>query len=33
MVAEEILPKIKANGGCYGKAVLMNRDDNLKGQF
>ena len=25
--------QIKANGGSYGKAVLMSGDDNLKEQF
>ena len=33
MSGEEVLSKIKANGGSYGKAVLMSGDDNLKGQF
>ena len=33
IIGEEILSKIKANGGSYGKAVLMSGDDTLKGQF
>ena len=33
MVGEEVLSKIKANGGFYRKAILMSGDNNLKGQF
>ena len=33
MVGDQVLAQIKANGGSYGKAVLMSGDDNLKGQF
>ena len=31
MVGEEVLSKIKANGGSYRKAILMSGDNNLKG--
>ena len=33
MSGEQVLSKIKENGGSYGKAVLMSGDDGLKGQF
>ena len=33
MEGDKVLAKIKANGGSYGKAVLMSGDDNLKGQY
>ena len=33
MQGDEVLAKIKGNGGSYGKAVLMSGDDALKGQF
>ena len=33
MEGDKVLATIKANGGSYGKAVLMSGDDNLKGQF
>ncbi len=33
MVGDQVLAKIKENGGSYGKAVLMSGDDALKGQF
>ena len=33
MVGEEVLSKIKANGGSYRKAILMSGDNNLKGQL
>ena len=33
MEGDQVLAKIKENGGSYGKAVLMSGDDGLKGQF
>ena len=33
MQGDQVLAKIKENGGSYGKAVLMSGDDGLKGQF
>ena len=33
MQGDNVLEQIKANGGSYGKAVLMSGDDALKGQF
>ena len=33
MAGDQVLAKIKENGGSYGKAVLMSGDDNLKAQF
>ena len=33
MEGDKVLAQIKANGGSYGKAVLMSGDDNLKEQF
>ena len=33
MQGDQVLAKIKENGGSFGKAVLMSGDDNLKGQF
>ena len=33
MAGDQVLAKIKENGGSYGKAVLMSGDDNLKSQF
>ncbi len=33
MQGDQVLAKIKENGGSYGKAVLMSGDDSLQGQF
>ena len=33
MSGEQVLSKIKENGGSYGKAVLMSGDDKLKEEF
>ena len=33
MQGDEVLAKIKENGGSYGKAVLMSGDEALRGQF
>ena len=33
MQGDQVLAKIKENGGSYGKAVLMSGDDSLQGQY
>ena len=33
MAGDQVLSKIKENGGSYGKSILMSGDDDLKSQF